>query len=199
QLQSAASIFVSLQSEPTWQLALEWFCAILTEVKEKLATMGTWGGNDVALVERCLHNLRSSISNSLVHIFENSEWKKLKHMLEDMFSASPRALSLLSEQPWDLSFNPQACQRAAFLLSDAHVILDPPALSKVQHAVQRLHMVQLCLNVALNLKEKTHTLEKVNPKSRKKTAHLALSMVSLFLSHTAELLPEIVLTLSDSN
>ncbi|GFR95381.1 midasin-like [Elysia marginata] len=190
-LQTAALIFASVQGENNWQLSLEWLESMSASLCQLQGVKGPASGtvattansasasramdvDDSGLRAERVHlgfkRVRSLVAGCLKLIYEGEIWPKLKACLATTFGPSPQATSLLSEQAWDLNFNPQATRRAVTALKT--VIQDAPstqtteqALCEAETIIQRLQLGLQAFMVAESLKERVERLEHTRPKS----------------------------------
>ncbi|XP_055890090.1 midasin-like isoform X2 [Biomphalaria glabrata] len=179
--EAAASIFVRLQSEESWQLSLDWLSMMTSE---------NFSSRDLVF-QSFTDRIRKLLAASLTHIFNSLTWKQLQNVLQKIFCTSIPALSLMCKQSWDLNMNPQACQRALVMLGDVDTKTQHN-LNVLKSFTQRLEMLQHCCQVAFNLKEKLDTMDQAKGN---KTQHKVVGLVSLFLSELADSLPDLVLTM----
>ncbi|XP_059144482.1 midasin-like [Physella acuta] len=200
ELQTATSIYISLQPESSWKLAIEWFNHLMLRVLSKPSPGGD--AEYKTQVESLLYGLKSVLSTSLNHIFDSLIWKDVKMKLGEIFKASNTALALLEDQPWDLNTNPQACQHAAYLLCQSTGQTLPTAeagaLAHLQQLVHRLEMVQYSIVLSSNLKDKVMNLQKSMSAGKKKPSPQLLGLVSIFLSEVTELLPQLIGSLGEN-
>lgn len=92
ELQTAATIFISLQPEASWKLAIEWFNHL---VHKALSNPYLRGDTEYKTqLESVLYGLKSVLSTSLDQIFDSLIWKDVKVKLGEIFNASNTGKSL---------------------------------------------------------------------------------------------------------
>lgn len=91
QLQTATLIFSSLQSEQTWNLALNWVQSVAPEIMSRLHLVST-SEMDTQVMKTTLDHWVTFLADCLKQVFGGSVWAELRTALENTFAGCSRGM-----------------------------------------------------------------------------------------------------------
>ncbi|XP_041350636.1 midasin-like [Gigantopelta aegis] len=152
-LRTAVDIFVSLVPEKDFKFASHWFRTFMEQNcrDTKLVSKGVEG--QVWSLEAMLKCLPQLVTDSLNRLADHTEMKKQRQVWQTSCGDCELAHILVSDQPWDIGWNPQLVDRIGFLCQDTEENTYDAIVSTI-HRLYVFHTLNITSMMYRPLKER---------------------------------------------